>query len=255
MREKHIAVAGFAELFEAEIARGRLESEGIRAFTSPGQAATMFSGNSNIGGRIELFVPADDLARAMQILAECGGADHLTDEVRPEGDGDPVWVCPLCGEPVRAVLPVCPACHTPRGQAPAVDPRDDGDDEPEEGIQAYPTAGTRRAGELAEEGVMQAGDVPPESPPLPPEAATETDFELPPLATMVGDAMARRAFHGALFGPLTAGLLTLYSLWLLVRLGFYRGDLSAQGMRYLYLAVFLNGIYALIGVLLCGGLR
>src|SRR5262249_26966123 len=145
MREKHIAVAGFAEPFEAEIARGRLESEGIRAYTTPGQTATMFSGNSNIGGRTELFVAAGDLARAGQILAGCGGPAPLTDRVRAEGDGDPVWVCPLCGEPVRAVLPVCPACHTPRGQAPAVNPRDDTEDEPEEGIQAYPTAGTRRA--------------------------------------------------------------------------------------------------------------
>ena len=49
MREKHIAVAGFAEPFEAEIARGRLESEGIQAFTTPGQAANP-NDNPETGG-------------------------------------------------------------------------------------------------------------------------------------------------------------------------------------------------------------
>jgi hypothetical protein len=153
---------------------------------------------------------------------------------------------------VRAILPVCPACHTPRGKTPTVSSRRDPDDV-EEGIQTHLAAGQGPIVEQVQERVKQPGNVMPSASLLPAAAESETDIELPPLATMAGDAMARRAFYGALFGPASAGLLTLYSLWLLMKLGFYRGELSAQGMRHLYLAVFILGAYALLIFLLCAG--
>jgi hypothetical protein len=255
MADDYVTVAGFAEPVGAEIARGRLDSEGIPAVVHGGLAASTLFGTSNIAGRVEVRVPAGDVARAVRVLLECGGGTHLSDEVLGEAaDEGPVWLCPLCGEPVRAVLPVCHACHTPRGRAPVVNARDDGEDEPEEGIQAYPPAAARPAGERAEEGIRRPRDVTPESPPAAPRARAEVGFDVPPLATMAGDALARRAFLAALFGPAAAGLLSLYSMWLLLRLTFYPGALSARGMRFLYLAVFFDGLYLLLFLLLCAGL-
>jgi hypothetical protein len=256
MPENFVTVAGFTDAVEAEIACGRLHTEGISAFMTGGETVSAFPGMSNIGGRVDLRVPAEQVARAIQILTECGGAVHLTDEVRSESDGEEaIWICPLCGEPVRAVLPICPDCHTPRGQVPIRHPEDD--DEPNEGIQESPTASARPTGVLTEGELRKSEELVTASPPLTsePEPETQTDLDVPPLATMVGDAMARRAFYAALFGFATVGLLFLYSMWLLFKLTSYRGELSARGLRYLYLAIFFDGAYLLLGILLCAGAR
>jgi hypothetical protein len=246
MSDNYITVAGFSEPIKAEIARGRLESEGIPAIVSGGLTTNNLFGNSNISGRVDLRVPAGDFARAAQILGECGDQSHLVDD---PGDEGPVWLCPLCGEPVRAVLPVCPACHTPRGSTPDANADDDGDDKPEVRIQTPPASATRITRDPVETGVATAEAIEPALQ----STDMEPEVEVPPLATMVGDAMARRAFYAALFGPAAAGLLSLYSMWLLLKLTFYRGELSAQGLRHMYMALGLNGAYMLLFCLLCGG--
>ena len=247
MSDKYITVAGFSEPIKAEIARGRLESEGILAVVSGGLTTNTLFGNSNISGRVDLRVPAGDFARAVQILAECGDQSHLVDD---PGDEGPVWLCPLCGEPVRAVLPVCPACHTPRGSAPAVNAHDTTADEPEVRIQTPPASATQFTGEPVEMGLTTAAAI---EPALLPDVA-ESEVEMPPLATMVGDAMAQRAFYAALFGPAAAGLLSLYSMWLLVKLLYYDGELSAPGRRHMNMAILLNGGYLVLFWMLCTGL-
>jgi hypothetical protein len=253
MSDKYVAVAGYGGSVEAEIARGRLESEGIPVFVSGDLTANAFSGFGSVGGTVELRVPAEHLARAIRILGECGAADNLTDEVRAGGhDEGPMWVCSLCGDVVRAVLPLCPACHTPRGSVADFNPDDDSDDKPEEGIQALPTSYTQLPRPRPEEGLTKAEDVTLEPPPL--QSASETGIEVPSLETMVGDALARRAFYAALFSPLVGGILVFYSLWLLIQAGSYRGELSARGMRHLYLALFLDVLIVLSLVLLCAGL-
>jgi Putative prokaryotic signal transducing protein len=253
MSETYVTVAGFGESVKAEIARGRLESEGIPVFLSGDLTANTFSGFGSVGGSVELRVPAEHLARAIRILGECGATDNLTDEVRAGGhDEGPMWVCSLCGDVVRAVLPLCPACHTPRGSVADFDPDDDSDDEPEEGIQSLPAGFTRMPRQRPEEGLRKAEDVTLEPSSLP--SVSKTGIEVPSLRTMVGDAMARRAFYAALFSPLVGGILVLYSLWLLIKTGSYRGELSARGMRYLYLALVLDVLILLSLMVLCAGL-
>jgi hypothetical protein len=254
--DKYVTVAGFTGSVEAEIARGRLESEGIPAFVTGDLTASTFSGFSNLGGRIELRVPAEHLARAVQILSVCGDAEHLSDEARGEwGDEGPVWVCSLCGDVVRAVLPLCPACHTPRGQAPDYNPGDDSDDEPEEGIQQSPTGGTRFGVQPAEDGVKKPVDLTPALPaPRPLAGPGAARVEIPPPATASGDERAWRALRAALFGFLMpVGALTLYSVWTLLPL-LSGGTLSSRGRRNLYLALFLDGVFCLFMLVLCAGL-
>jgi hypothetical protein len=253
MSEKYVTVAGFTEPVGAGIARGRLESEGIPSFLTGELSVGAFAGLSNLGGKIELRVPAEHLARAVQILAECGARDNLSDEVRVEEDNEGlVWICPLCGDAVRAVLPVCPACHTPRGQTPAVDPANTHDDGPEEHIQAH---APKPPMEPPDRGVKKPGDVTAGAA-LPAEPTIESeDIDVPPLTTMVGDATARRAFLAALYGLiLPVGILTLYSMWILLGLTFYRGELSSRGMRHLYLAVIFDGFFGLFALVVCAGI-
>src|SRR5262249_37076078 len=70
------------------------------------------------------------------------------------------------------------------------------------------------------------------------------DLDLPPLETFLGDDLAGRAFRAALFGMLFVPF-TLYSMWLIVRLGLFRGNLSVAGMRRFYGALLLNGVVCL----------
>jgi hypothetical protein len=245
MADNYLTVAGFSEPIKAEIARGRLETEGIAAIVSGGLVTNTLFGTSNISGRVDLRVPAGDFARAVQILAECGDESHLVGDTEDEG---PVWLCPLCGEPVRAVLPVCPACHTPRGTTSAIDPHDDAHAEPEMRIQAPPASVSRITSQPVELTTAESIE------PALQDAPLEPEVEVPPLATMVGDAMAQRAFYAALFGPAAAGLLSLYSMWVLLKLLFYDGELSARGTRYRYMAILLNGGYLVLFWMLCTGL-
>jgi hypothetical protein len=259
--EKYVTVAGFSIPVQAEIARGRLESEGIPAFVTGGLTASTFFGLRDLGGRIDLCVPAEHVSRAIQILSACGDAEHLTDEVRGEwADEGPVWVCSLCGDTVRAVLPLCPACHTPRGQAPDFDPEEGPDDEGEEGIQKAPigvTGNTRPASRPAEEGVKGPVELT-HAPPAPePVASAEAvgDVVIPPPATAFGDARARQALRASLLGLLIPiGVFTLYSAWTLAAMIRSRDLLSPRGEKDLYLAMAFDAVFGACVLVLCAGL-
>ena len=77
--------------------------------------ASTFSGFSGLGGTIQVQVPEADAGRAAAALAACAGGGEPDQgwESEAEDDAD-VWVCSLCGEPVRAALSVCPSCQTAR---------------------------------------------------------------------------------------------------------------------------------------------
>jgi hypothetical protein len=252
MSEKYVSVADFHEPVAAEIARGKLESEGIPVVLTGGMAANTFSAIGNLGGRIELRVPAEQVAQAVQLLAEGGDADHLTEVAREEASEGPMWVCALCGDVVRGVLPLCPACHTPRGKVPDYNPDDDAD-EPEEGIQTGPIQAIQRTEKLVTHAVKPSDDMHSEQLTTEPEIRKTSNVEAASSATTEGDALAKRAFLATIFGPPTAGLLTVYACWLLLRLGFSGDELSTRGKRFLFLAFLTNASILLIMFLICSG--
>jgi hypothetical protein len=256
MSDKYVTLAGFGDPVKAAIARGRLESEGVTVFVSGDLSAGIFFGVNNVGGQVELRVPVEQLAKSVRILARCGDADHLSDEVREEMDEEePVWVCPLCGEAVRAVLPLCPACHTPRGQVRTIDLEDDSEDETQERVQIQrPVSRDDRVQAAAGHNLNEGRERIMAQPPAGAEEETDTDIVVPPLTTMVGDSMARWALLAVLFSPMLAGLSVFYSIWLLVGLTFYRGELSARALREMYIAVFLNGSIVIAVFIYCSGL-
>lgn len=256
--DRYVTVAGFSGAVKAEIARGRLESEGIPAVVTGSLSSGNLFGLSDVGGRVELCVPAEHVSRAIQILSSCGDAENLTDEVRGEwADEGPVWVCSLCGDTVRAVLPLCPACHTPRGQEPDFDPRDGYRRERREGIQKRPADVTRSPGPRPEEGVKgPVGLTPVPAPPRPvADVEAAANIYIPPPATAAGDELARRALRASLLGLLVpVGAFTLYSAGALLNLSLARHALSPQGKRDLYLALLFNAVFGLCAIVLCAGL-
>ncbi|MBI5091692.1 MAG: GNAT family N-acetyltransferase [Candidatus Hydrogenedentes bacterium] len=89
MTDEFVTVATCSQCFEAEIIRGRLESEGIEAHVqSGGWTDVYFGAGSNVGGGIAVQVPEADADRARGIL------EHPVD--LPD---DASWtpLCPACG--------------------------------------------------------------------------------------------------------------------------------------------------------------
>jgi hypothetical protein len=232
--EKLVTVATFTQPLEAQIARGRLEHEGITVFLTGDLTASAFAGFSGIGGLTELQVPEADAERAATVLAECMGEEELDDdwESRAEQEED-LWVCSLCGSSVANDLEVCPSCKTPkeairsgtrtsriRSQAPVAD-------------------------ELAEQGVQKREEIATGRPLDQELPEPESDLQLPSMETFLGDDLARRAFRSALVS-LAVVPLGLYSLWLLLRLALFSGEVSPVGMRRIYGAILLTGVNVIL---------
>ena len=239
MPEKLVTVATFSEPLEAHMARARLEADGIRAFVTGDETNALFAGSRSFGVA-EVQVSEADAQRAAAVLADV--ADE--EEVRATGaGGDPVWLCPLCGEAVAERKVECPYCRTPRGDAPAVD-----------AIQERPARPWRQQAGVRPDALQRSGDFGADAPaPAPqPGAVPDPDIEVPPLRTMVGDERARRALRAALFGWLFLPLLP-YSVWQVLGLLSYAGELSPAGRRDLRLALLLNGALAAAVVLFCCG--
>src|SRR5262249_2617803 len=155
--------------------------EGVRAFLSGNEAAGLFGGNSTFA--VKLQVREDEAARAAGILAACLARVQDVDDEASE----PVWLCPLCGEPVRVRHDVCRACQTPRGPTRAARP-------------AVPCPRPRGPGGRPPS-PPPSQDLTPAAPPRDAEPRSEPVApELPPIDILQGDDLARRAFRSALFG-------------------------------------------------------
>jgi hypothetical protein len=231
-----ITVARYTDPLEAQLALGRLREEGIQAFLTGDNSVSVFTG-TGLGGDHQLQVTEADRERAEQVLADFARDRDLDRHAALEEADAAIWVCPLCGDAVADHLAACPACATPR-------------DAPEGAIQKEASRTVRRPprrqAPAPEEGIERQDLLSPEAPGLPEQVEGESDLQLPPLETFLGDDLARRAMLAALFGPFTVGLGTLYSCWLLVKLFLYSGELSPSGMRKLYLAILLNGLFSLV---------
>jgi hypothetical protein len=243
MADEFVTIGEYGSIVEAQLARDRLRADGIAAFVF---GEDLIGGlGMGIGGAIRLQVPAADAPRAAGILASClARADDEPPQER--GPAEAVWLCPLCGEPVPVVQSLCPFCETQRGDIQAVEP---GDLLPSLPGRRRTRAAKDTRTDIQEKKEELTPEVPARSTVEPPPAPAAGDLydgrvELPPLATFQGDDLAERAYRAALFGLLFFPL-TLYSLWLLLRLAFFPGDISPGGMRRMYIAVALNLLVAL----------
>jgi hypothetical protein len=114
MAEPTVALAAFANPVEAELARNRLEAEGIPAFLIDTSATNVFFGMGIAA--VKLYVPEAELERARAILASPGEDPLLRrmNAVAPLPYEDaPAWTaCPDCGSEVSIEFDDCPACGT-----------------------------------------------------------------------------------------------------------------------------------------------
>ena len=80
--------------------------------------------------------------------------------------------------------------------------------------------------------------------PQPATGGQDDDAEEPDPA-VAGDDLARRAVWAAIFGLLFVFLLPI-SWYYLLRLVLFSGELSPRGVRYLYGALLVNGLFFLV---------
>lgn len=74
MGEKLVTIANFRNVAEAHLVKGRLESEGIKAFLYD-ERATLYNINFAVG--IRLVVKQSDAARASRIIAQAEQDDEV----------------------------------------------------------------------------------------------------------------------------------------------------------------------------------
>src|SRR5438105_4952687 len=98
MPDDWIKVASYTAPLTAQMAMGLLQDEGIEVFSTGELSAAPFAGVAAVGGTVELHVRAADEKLARVILAEM--EKPPADDWEDQAEGDAVWVCSLCGEPV-----------------------------------------------------------------------------------------------------------------------------------------------------------
>jgi hypothetical protein len=212
-----VVLAVFGNTVEAELARARLEDEGIRAVVMGSGSGDVFAGMGLGLSNVQLLVPEEDRERAAEAL-EAAESD-LARELREE----------------RERLPRRPKRRKDRSTAIK-----------EEGAAANPSTDIRPAESPAQ---ADPADAPPpaeeaeaeaeESPPE--DDGAEDEIESRPV-TWTPDDMAERAFRAALFGYFTCGILHLYALWILAYLPSTEGSLSPAGSRKAWAALALSAL-------------
>jgi hypothetical protein len=197
-----VRLTTFSDPVEAELARGRLQGEGIAAFVVGEIAAGALTWTNNLFGGVQLMVPAEQVERAREVLAAI--SDEITGEASDDASGESsTHVRTLEERSGDSPTEIRAPQETPiRGLAPPV-------------------------GALSEEASpAQEGEEPAE--PGGPDDDEETDDRQ---VVWTPDDWARRALKAAVLGYLILpGLLHLYVLYLLLRLCFTEGELSSGGM-------------------------
>ena len=212
MSEKLVTVASFATPFEAQVAKNRLEAEGIPAFLGDEESVgNLWHLGMALGG-VKLMVSDDHIQKAMDLLT------ILPEEELAETDPDPdsgeadseaiqeAWTCPQCGNRVTADQGFCPSC-------------DSSGDEPDEATFTSPK--------------NDSGD----------SALPEDGSDLP--FPLLGDDIAFRALKAATFSLLFFPF-AFYSCWLLFRLVTFPGHLSPQGTRNMLVALVLDFVVLIV---------
>jgi hypothetical protein len=206
MSDRMVLLAIFGNPVEAELARAKLEAEGIRAAVMGSGSGDLFAGMGVGLSNVQLLVPEEDLERATDLL------DAAEDEDEGE-DQDGTDVKAEAGRKESST----------RVRAPLESPLQDSAPAPE----SPPP---------------ESSDIPPEEE-MPPEEDDEREERA---LIWTADEVAARALRSALFGFLTCGLLHFYAIWLLLKLPFAEGELSPAGSRKAVAAIVLAVVPGLV---------
>jgi hypothetical protein len=264
-RTKFVTIATFLTPEMAYLARTRLDAEGIAAFLENESAVGMLGVLSNAVGGVKLQVEQADVERAAEIL------ELATDD--DDGSGSNVvdvvpWTCGQCGEEVEGTFDVCWSCGASR----------DGEVDPTFKSHAPRTKktkpespGSELSGDERDSPATPENDAPPlplrhdDNPYRSPQTLSPltdganaprelTDDDIAEDETP--DQLALRAFRAAILGLfffMCAGLLNLYSVYVLAKIG-SPGRLSApMKTRYLIALVIDLAVALVWGIVLFDG--
>jgi hypothetical protein len=222
MSDKIVTLVVFSNLMEAQLARNRLEAEGIPVQLTGATSGGLLPGMELSFGNFQLLVSEADLERAAAVL----GLEEEA-EVPPEREEEP--------EPPSTAI---------REQGPA-------------GIRAVreeeppPTMALRPRSphdQPARDDIPDAASVPRELE----EGAEDLDEKVNRRFTYTAEELASRAFRVAVVGLLLcpalavycfffpALLVPLYSLWLLIRMALLPEDVSQAAMLKVYAALAID---------------
>jgi hypothetical protein len=241
MSDKFVTVQTFNNSFQAQLAKNLLENEGIESMVSGELAQDVMLGTGL--HQIALQVHEDQAQRAAGILAAVEADAELDDDWEEQAQSG-VWVCTICGEPISNRLSVCYSCQTPREGIRATAPRGS--------TAIQPDPSTLPTGEEVQKRDVIARAPAPAPVPIPSPVVPRQEEEEPELATVRGDNLARRAFLASMLGVMTLLLLPV-AWYYLVRTVVSDAPLSPRGIRHLYAALAINGLFVLIVLVLCAG--
>jgi hypothetical protein len=215
MSDRMVLLAIYGNPVEAELVRGQLEAEGIRAVVMGTTSGDLFAGMGIGMSNVQLLVPEGDLQRAGDLLDATEEDDEFDED---EGS------TAIKGEPerkesstqVRAPLESSLQDRMPPSDAPP----------------------------------PESADLPPEEE-MPPEEDDEREDRS---VTWTADDVAARAFRAAIFGFFTCGLLHVYALWLVIRLPWVEGELSPTGSRKTVAALAISFVPGTLLILFCVGI-
>ena len=94
MKDGYVKIASFPEPLSANLAKTKLESEGIEVFIANENTIRMDFLYSQLLGGVQLWVPEGDAARAAQLLSEDASKEVESIESKTPHTGGK---CPKCG--------------------------------------------------------------------------------------------------------------------------------------------------------------
>mgnify|MGYP001600064856 CR=1 FL=1 len=248
-----VTVATFAAPAEAELARQRLQRDGIAACLADELTGGILGLTTGGLSSVKVQVNAADQERAAAILAL---TEHRGDQ---DDEGVATWTCPHCRTDVNAEFEVCWSCGTTvEGQADpsfireAMDPSPA--DETGEDDEAVPAVSMDVTGRERPLCAAPEIDLQPRNPyraPGSPSGPVAAPVAEPPIAdTTYGDEVAARAWRASVLSALLCPpLLTFYSVWLVLKIAFADHPLSSVGMRKFYGAMAVNVLVWIMVVL------
>ena len=215
MSERMFTVATFGTTIEAELAKNRLESEGIRAYLGGEETTGLFAGLGHTFGGIRLLVADEHQERASALLASPAERDEAQagqDSTAIEEHGPAGRATGRPRPPLDTAIQAPPTREGPSGCA-------------EEPDLEFATADEERDEEAEEEDADRA-------------------------VAWTAEKLASRSLRAALLGlVLCPPLLHLYSLWLLYRLMSLPDELSPAGTRKVYAALAIDGLVVISSLL------
>lgn len=230
MSESYTTVAQFTSSEEALAAKGRLEAAGIPVSTELDTMAGWSLHDPRTFPVVRVLVPDEQHEAACQVLAAAVGPVAPPMSAAPE----PSWPCPKCATDVEPFLDVCWACGTTR----------DGVEDPHFQIDTAPMVDSP-PGQAEDAGPVDLRRQRIEAIRFSPDS--QQQFGFPGGSDL--DGVLVRAWRTSVLGIFCLPpLLTLYSMWLVLKYLVLFDGIVRRGQWRLYLSLAIN-----LAVLLVAG--